>query len=54
MRDVAFSAKRELPRVRDSFSDHVVVELPEARHYFQEDASEDVARAIVERFGPGP
>lgn len=52
MRDVAFSAKRVLTRVRDSFSDTVVVELPEARHYFQEDASEDVARAILERFGP--
>jgi haloalkane dehalogenase len=51
MQDRAFTVKKVLPRVRDTFSDRVVVELPEARHYFQEDAAEEVATAIRERFG---
>jgi haloalkane dehalogenase len=51
MRDLAFSAKRVLPRVRSAFTDVQVVELPAAKHYFQEDASEAVAAAIRERFG---
>lgn len=50
MQDRAFPAKKVLPRVRDTFSDRVVVELPEARHYFQEDAPDEVARAVRERF----
>ena len=50
MKDVAFSAKKVLPRVRRTFSDVQVVELPEARHYFQEDAPDEVVRAIAERF----
>ena len=53
MQDRAFSAKTVLPRVREVFSDHVLVELPGARHYFVEDAPEEVARAIEERFGEG-
>lgn len=51
MRDVAFPAKTVLPRLRAAFSDARVVELPEARHYFQEDAPDDVVRAIADRFG---
>ena len=51
MRDVAFPAKRVLPRVREAFADSVVVELPQARHYFQEDCPDEVAAAIAERFG---
>jgi haloalkane dehalogenase len=50
MRDVAFSAKRVLPRVRSEFTDVHVVELPEAKHYFQEDAHGTVAAAIRDRF----
>jgi haloalkane dehalogenase len=50
MRDVAFSAKRVLPRVRSAFTDVQVVELPQAKHYFQEDESEPVAVAIRDRF----
>jgi haloalkane dehalogenase len=46
MEDRAFTAKKVLPRVR------VVVELRKARHYFQEDAAEEVAAAIRERFPP--
>lgn len=51
MKDPAFQAKRFLPRVRDTFSEARVVELPAAKHYFQEDAPEEVAQAIRERFG---
>ena len=51
MRDVAFRARDALPRVRAAFSDAVVVELPDARHYMQEDAPDEIARAIRDRFG---
>jgi haloalkane dehalogenase len=51
MRDVAFTAKRFLPRVRASFEDVEVVELPSAKHYFQEDAPDEVVVAIRSRFG---
>ena len=50
MRDFAFSAKRVLPRVRSAFKDVRVVELADAKHYFQEDAPGTVAAAIRERF----
>jgi haloalkane dehalogenase len=50
MRDVAFPVKRVLPRVRNGFDDVRVVELREAKHYFQEDAPDLVAAAIRERF----
>jgi haloalkane dehalogenase len=50
MRDVAFSARRVLPRVRSTFSDVHVVQLTQAKHYFQEDCSTQVASAIRERF----
>ena len=49
-RDPAFPAKKMLPRVCAAFRDPTVVELPEARHFFQEDASVDVAAAISARF----
>jgi haloalkane dehalogenase len=51
MRDPAFPARAVLPRMRQAFRDARVVELPNAKHYFLEDASDDVAAAIVERFG---
>jgi haloalkane dehalogenase len=50
MRDRAFRAGKMLPRVRAPFADVRVVELPRASHYFQEDAPNEVVRAIVERF----
>lgn len=50
MRDPAFPAGRMLPRLRAVFTDIEVVELPAARHYFLEDASEPVATAIRTRF----
>jgi haloalkane dehalogenase len=51
MRDRGLSAGRLLPRMRAVFHDLEVVELPAARHYFLEDASEEVAAAIRARFG---
>jgi haloalkane dehalogenase len=34
-----------------SFPDHVLVELPEAKHFIQEDAPERITDAIRDRFG---
>ncbi len=51
--DTAFPAKRTLPRVCEAFGDVHVVELPGAKHYFQEDAASDVAAAIRQRFSSG-
>ena len=51
MRDVAFKAGDVLPRMREAFSDIEIVELPDAKHYFVEDAPDEVARAIAARFG---
>ncbi|MER6129049.1 alpha/beta fold hydrolase [Streptomyces sp. NPDC001795] len=51
MRDVAFPPKATLPRMRATFSDVVLVELPMARHFIQEDAPEEIGRAVLERFG---
>jgi haloalkane dehalogenase len=50
MKDFAFPPGPNLPRMRAAFSDHVIVELPAAKHYIQEDAAERIAEAIVERF----
>lgn len=51
LRDVAFPAKTVLPRMRATFSDIEVVELPKAKHFFVEDAPGEVAAAIARRFG---
>src|SRR3954453_16623850 len=51
IRDVAFPPANVRPKMRAAFSDADVVELPEAKHFFVEDAPADVAAAIVERFG---
>jgi haloalkane dehalogenase len=51
MKDVAFRPGPSIPRMRATFPDHVVVELPDAKHYIQEDAPERIAAAITERFG---
>lgn len=50
MKDFAFKPGRYLPRIRETFPDHVLVELPEAKHYIQEDAPELIAEAIIDRF----
>jgi haloalkane dehalogenase len=51
MKDVAFRPRPMLPRMRAAFPDHVLVELPNAKHFIQEDAPERIAAAIAERFG---
>ena len=50
-RDLTFRPGHLLPRMRAAFADNVTVVLPRARHYIQEDAPEEVARAIADRFG---
>ncbi|OBI22067.1 hypothetical protein A5712_13605 [Mycobacterium sp. E2327] len=51
MKDFAFPPGPTLPRMRAAFPDHVVVELPDAKHFIQEDAPDRIAAAIIERFG---
>jgi haloalkane dehalogenase len=50
MRDFGLPAKSVLPRLRAAFGDVEVVELPEAKHFFTEDAPEEVALAVSRRF----
>jgi haloalkane dehalogenase len=51
MKDFAFRPGPTLPRMRATFPDHVVVELPTAKHFIQEDAPDRIAAAIIGRFG---
>ncbi|MGK2853899.1 MAG: haloalkane dehalogenase [Microbacteriaceae bacterium] len=51
MKDFAFAPGRTLPRMRATFPDHVVIELPNANHFMQEDAPDRIAAAIIDRFG---
>jgi len=51
MKDFAFRPGPTLPRMRATFPDHVVVELPDAKHFIQEDAPDQIAAAIIDRFG---
>lgn len=37
--------------MRATFPDHVVRELPQAKHFIQEDAPREISDAIAERFG---
>ncbi len=50
MRDRAFRAKTMVPRIRAAFADTRLVELPRASHFFQEDAPNEVVRAVAARF----
>jgi haloalkane dehalogenase len=50
MKDVAFRPGPNIPRMRATFPDHVLVELPDAKHYIQEDAPERISKAIIDRF----
>ena len=50
-KDPAVGRDSVLQRWQDTFPDHRVVVLPEAGHYFQEDAPEAVVDAIIDRFG---
>jgi haloalkane dehalogenase len=49
MRDPAFRPAY-IARWRATFADHRVVELPQAKHFIQEDAPAEIADAIAERF----
>lgn len=51
MKDRGFRARSTIPRMRETFADHEVVELRRANHYIQEDAPEEIAAAIMRRFG---
>jgi haloalkane dehalogenase len=51
MKDFAFRPGAYLPRMQAAFDDHVLVELPDAKHYIQEDAPERITEAILDRFG---
>jgi haloalkane dehalogenase len=50
MQDAAFRPRDVLPRMRRAFRDAEVVELANAKHFFVEDAPEEVAAAIIDRF----
>jgi len=51
MKDFALRPGPNLPRMRAAFGDHELVELPDAKHYIQEDAPERITEAIRNRFG---
>lgn len=51
MKDFAFRPGSSLPRMRSTFPDHVLIELPSAKHFIQEDAPDQIAAAIIDRFG---
>lgn len=51
MKDFAFPPGSILPRMQTAFPDHVIVELPHAKHFIQEDEPERIAEAIISRFG---
>jgi haloalkane dehalogenase len=51
MKDFAFGPGPTIPRMRATFPDHVLVELPTAKHFIQEDAPDQIAAAIIDRFG---
>jgi haloalkane dehalogenase len=50
-KDLAFRPAHLLPRLQAAFPGNVTVVLPHAGHYIQEDAPEEIARAITRRFG---
>ncbi|TQF06394.1 haloalkane dehalogenase [Kitasatospora acidiphila] len=50
MRDMVFRPNACIPRIRESFADVDVVELPGARHFIQEHAPDAIAAAIARRF----
>jgi haloalkane dehalogenase len=50
MQDRAFPAKTVLPRMRQTFSDLQITQLPNAKHFFVEDTPQEVCVAIRQRF----
>lgn len=51
MKDRAIPPKPGMPKLLRTFADATVVELPEAKHFIQEDAPREIAGAIRSRFG---
>jgi len=49
MKDMAFRPKF-LTQMKGIFPDRVVVELPESKHFIQEDAPDEIIAAIIDRF----
>jgi haloalkane dehalogenase len=50
MKDFAFPPKATIPRMKETFSDLEIVELPRASHFIQEDAPQEIVAAIKSRF----
>ncbi|MGV9817551.1 haloalkane dehalogenase [Nocardia xishanensis] len=50
MRDMVYRPKAHIPRMRATFTDVEVVELPHARQFIQEHAPDAIAEAIAKRF----
>lgn len=50
MEDFGFRPRACIPRMRVSFRDVELVELPRAKHYIQEDAPAEIGDAIARRF----
>jgi haloalkane dehalogenase len=51
MKDPGFPLAQTLGRLQDAFPDNVLIGLPHANHFIQEDAPEAIAAAIIQRFG---
>ncbi len=51
MGDFGFKAATNIPRWQRGFPDARVVELPDAKHFIQEDSPDEIAAAIREQYG---
>ena len=51
MKDPAFALAAVLGQLQDAFPDNVLISLPQANHFIQEDAPDAIAEAITRRFG---
>jgi haloalkane dehalogenase len=51
MKDPAFALAAVLSQLQDAFPDNVLIRLPQANHFIQEDAPDAIAEAISRRFG---
>jgi haloalkane dehalogenase len=51
MKDFGFPATKTVPRIRRTFRNLALVELPNANHFIQEDAPEEISQAIEKHFG---
>ncbi|MFI6171770.1 haloalkane dehalogenase [Nocardia sp. NPDC051052] len=50
MRDMVYRPKAHIPRIRTTFTDLEVYELPRAQQFIQEHAPDEIATAIAKRF----